>query len=78
MFYDVFDTPRLRGRSIDRKEVKDLRVLGKHIDKLRDVLPSLACRLSTELGVHKKVPLLVTNSCNLIPLVVTWDSMTWN
>ena len=51
-FYAVFERNRLDGVSISRDKVQEFRVLGRHVDKLRDTPPRIAFHVnfSTEGG----------------------------
>ena len=51
LFYGVFAQPPLSPAGIARGEAQHLRVIGSHVDKVRDVLPVLAAELGIREGL---------------------------
>ena len=63
--YEAFTTSHLSSVGLKAGEVSDLKLLGRHVAKLRDVLPSVVSHPE----LPDEVRTIVAAFCNLVPLL---------
>ena len=63
--YEAFATSHLSSVGLKAGEVSDLKLLGRHVAKLRDVLPSIV----SHPDLPDEVRTIVAAFCNLVPLL---------